>query len=234
MNCIIIDDEALARKLLESYAEKAGISVLESFASPTVALQFLRSTQVDLIFVDINMPNLSGLELLKSLNDPPMAIITTAYGDYALESFELNVIDYLKKPYAFDRFMKGVNKAMAQKQLQEAASRKEAATADFFFVKSEYQLIKIQYKELQYIEGFGEYVKIHTGGKPIISLLSLSKLIKELPKNSFIRVHKSYIVNFNYIDSYHQNTLFIGDKDIPVGQTRKAALLKALKEKGIF
>ncbi len=230
MKCIIVDDEALARKLLQSYAEKAGLQVLATFPNAVEALQFLRNNSPDLMFLDINMPDLSGMELLRSLDKHPLTIMTTAYSDYALESFELDVVDYLKKPYSFERFLKAVNKAHDRRAPQETASN----SIDYFFVKSEYQLVKIKYSSLKYIQGLGEYVKLHTEEKLVVSLLSLSKLIKELPSHEFIRIHKSYIINLSHIDAYQNNNVSIGDIEIPVGQTHKAKLLAALKDRGVF
>jgi DNA-binding LytR/AlgR family response regulator len=225
---MIVDDEAPARRLLANYIEQAGLTLLASLASPVEALQQLRSLQPDLLFVDISMPGISGLELIRSLNPRPLLVVTTAHSEHALECFDLDVVDYLKKPYPLARFMQAVRKA------EERLAPAPPPRPDHFFVKSDYQLVKIDYRALQCVEGLGEYVKLHTASRTVVSLLSLQRLTEELPANDFIRVHKSFLVNFSFIESFQQSTLWVGGREVPVGQTYKTRLLEALKARGIF
>ncbi len=232
MTCILADDEEPARLLLREYISKATELVLvESFANGTQARTFLEKNSVDLAFLDINMPELSGTDLVRILEPKPLIIFTTAYSEYALEGFELDIIDYLTKPFSLERFLKAVNKANQYYQLTHDPSKKHV---DYFYVKADYKIVKVSFSEVLFIEGMREYVRIYTVKKKIITLLSMTKLESELPRDRFIRVHRSSIVNLNAIDAVHNNTIEIAEHKISVGATYKDALEDRLRKKGIY
>lgn len=231
MTCMLADDEELARRLLADYIARArNLSLEAAFENGADALQYVRNTPVDLIFLDINMPDITGLELLRSMPHKPLAILTTAYSEYALEGFELDVVDYLQKPFSFERFLKAVNKAHEYHHPKPITS----PTDDYFFVKADSKIVKVAVDEVLFIEGLKEYVRIHTLDKKIITLLSLSALEQKLPTSRFLRVHRSYIINYQHIDAYHNNTLEINGQNIPVGQSYKPQLMEILAQKGFF
>lgn len=243
MNCIIVDDEALARELLADYVSKIpNLELVGSFEEPLKAKTFLATTKVDLLFLDIQMPNLTGIEFLKIIAPKPMVILTTAYEEYALEGYELAVMDYLVKPIPFERFYKAVNKAQDFFSLkQENKEMASLATSEsplnnetYFFVKSAGKLIKICYDEIRYIEGFREYVRIYTEDNNILTLLSLSKLEEILPINQFFRVHKSYIINLDKIENIEGDSIKIGRNDIPISRRNKKEFLERLNKYGLF
>jgi two-component system LytT family response regulator len=218
LRCIIIDDEPLPIELLSAYASRISELKLEAtFNDPLEAQDYISKNHVDLIFLDIEMPHLNGIDLLKSLPVKPMAIFTTAYPEFAVDGFELNAIDYLLKPFDFERFKKAVEKA---KEYMEFSNRPKGNEPDaFIFVKSEYKAVKINLKDILYIEGMDSYVKIFAGGKPVLSLMSMKNLLEMLPQKEFIRVHRSYIVPISKVQSIRNKQIKIGEKLIPVGGT---------------
>lgn len=228
MRCIIIDDEKLARSLVENYASKVpSIEILASCKNGIEALEFIKENPIDLIITDIQMPGLLGTELIKSLAVKPLVIFTTAYEKYAIEGFELEAVDYLLKPFSFERFLKAINKAESllnkeNDQGQSAPNFKE----DYLTIKADHKLYKVQYKDIKYIEGMREYVSFHIPDGRITALLSLKSLEDSLPKNQFIRCHKSYIINKNIVSSLEGNNLTIGDKSIPIGLSYKENVIK--------
>ncbi len=217
MKCLIVDDEQLARKLLESYVEKIPyLELVDSVKSPLKALDVLQEQQVDLMFLDIQMPDLLGTDLLKMLPQKPLVILTTAYQEYAVEGYQLDVIDYLLKPISLERFLEGVKKA--HRQWGMAESSKEQARA-FITLKADHKIHKVLLDDLNYIEGMKEYVAYYTDEKRIMVLESLKKLEERLPEN-FIRIHKSYIVNMDKVTSLYGNQVEIGGKYYPVSKTK--------------
>src|SRR6201994_4755885 len=209
INCVIADDEALAREILEGYiAQLSHLHLVASCSGGAAVYSVLQSTPVDLLFLDINMPLLSGLELLRTLKDPPMVILTTAYREYALSAYELNVIDYLLKPIAFDRFLKGVQKyehIMGVASLRSsagvagsAASAKEA----FMYIRSDKRMVRVMLADILYIEGLKDYVKIQMVDRTVVTYQTLASFEDKLPADQFARVHRSYIVAMGNIDSY--------------------------------
>ncbi len=221
IRCIAIDDEPPALKQIAGYIRKTPFLELRaSHESAVEAMSFLQQNQVDLMFVDIHMPDLSGMEFVKSLADPPGIIFTTAYSEYALEGFRVDAIDYLLKPISYGDFLKSANKAL--KQLNpEATSAEEVKRRDeFLLIKSEHRVVRINFGEILYIEGMREYVRIHLAGqKPVMSLLSLKSLEVELPSGRFMRVHRSWIVNLSRINTIERNRIVFGDDVyIPVGE----------------
>ncbi len=224
LKCLIVDDEDLAVSLLEAYARQTmGLEVAGTCYHALDAQQFLLSHQVDVIFLDIQMPYLTGLELVRKMKNPPLIVFTTSYSEHAVEAFELNVIDYLLKPFTYERFLQAVQKV---KDYLYAKNRREEA--DYFFVKSNSMQVKIMYDEVLYIEGLKQYVKIVTTSRQVITLESMKKLEEELPAGIFIRIHKSYIVAVNKIDAMGRKEVGIGKKQIPVGKTYEEGWLKRM------
>jgi len=222
MNCIIVDDEPLAHKVIRRYCEKLEeIEVLESFKSALDANTYLNAKEVDLMFLDINMPVLKGLDFLRTLRNPPMVIITSAYQEYALEGYELQVIDYLLKPFDFGRFLAAVNKASAYHKLMTDTSKPEPIPpkkADSrIFIKSDKKIHQIQLSDILFLEGAGSYVKIHFLEEFIMSLERLTHFDQKLPHPDFIRVHKSYIVAADKIKTIEGNRIYVQDREIPIG-----------------
>lgn len=236
---IIVDDEPLALDVLETYIEQIpDLELVKRCNNALEANEYLtRNDDVDLMFLDIEMPKLGGLEFLKILSDPPYIVITTAYPNYAVEGFELNVLDYMLKPISLERFMKSVNKIREKLKTKAgtANSGQDNNAEDYIFVKSDKKFIRIHYADIQYIEGLKDYVIIRTRDGRVIALQTMKSLEKKLPADSFIRVHRSYIININFIDAVVGNTVEITEegklKMIPVGKNYKDDLVKIIEEK---
>jgi DNA-binding LytR/AlgR family response regulator len=221
LRCLIVDDEELARALLENYVSRLPQLELAGLCKdPVEALQLMQAQAVDLLFLDIQMPGLTGIELLRTLPQKPLVIFTTAYPQYALEGYELDVVDYLLKPISFERFVQAVNKA-AERRGQEPAK-------DYILVKSEHKIHRIRYEDILYIQSMREYVSWHTTEGRILSLGSLKGLEEELPRSHFIRVHKSYMVSKSKVQTLEGNMLHIGKEKIPIGASYREEVLRAL------
>jgi two-component system LytT family response regulator len=216
IRCLAIDDEPLALNVLENYiAQTPDLELVERFTNSVKALQFLNQNEVDLLFVDIQMPDLSGLDLIQNLKNKPVLIFTTAYSEYAVEGFKADAIDYLLKPIDYPDFEKAVNKAKDWIYTKRGNALNIQATKDFLFIKSEYKIIRINFDDIRYIQGMSEYVKIHlSNAKPIMSLISLKSLEAQLPESKFMRVHKSYIVNLQKINVIERNEIVYDDGTI--------------------
>ncbi|GAA4469764.1 LytTR family DNA-binding domain-containing protein [Nibrella saemangeumensis] len=223
LRCIAIDDEPFALEILADDLSKIPFLDLKGqFTSPMDAWELLRQGQVDLLFLDIQMPTVTGLQFLRSLIDPPMVILTTAYEQYALQGYDLDVVDYLLKPIPFDRLLKAANKAYALFMLRQPGGASPApAERPFFFIFSEYQEIRIFHDEVLYVEGLKDYVKIFTTQqlRPILSRLTLKAVETKLPAGTFCRVHKSFIVALDKITSFQKTKLYIGKQEIPIGSS---------------
>ncbi len=233
IRCLIIDDEALALDLLEDNIRKVSfLELVGKCKSGFEALELLQKEKIDLIFLDIQMPDISGIQFLKSLSIKPLVIFTTAFEKYALAGFELDVVDYLLKPFSFERFLKSVNKAEEYMGLRKKAFTSEnempSKAPEYLFVKSEYKLIKIDIKDILYIEGLKDYIKIYVGGKPVITLLGMNAMEEKLPSVDFHRIHRSYIVNLHKIRFVQRSTVTIGDKAIPIGENYRESFLKII------
>ena len=226
LRCIAIDDEPLALKQICSYIEKTPFLELVAGCRDTFdAAEKIRLFTPDLLFADINMPGLSGLDLVRSLDRPPFVVFTTAYSQYALEGFRVDAVDYLLKPISYPDFLKASNKAVKMNDIQRLPAETLSGNDEGLFVKSEYRIVRIRFNEIKYIEGMREYVRIHTtDGKPVMTLLSLKALEEKLPPHQFMRVHRSYIVNLNRITIIERNRI-VFDKDvyIPIGDQFKEA-----------
>ncbi len=244
MNCIAVDDEVLALKKIRRYAEKIDyLNLMGTFDNALSTFSFLRENKIDLIFLDIQMDEFTGIQLLETLKDPPYVILTTAFDEYALKAYELDVMDYLLKPIPFERFVKAVEKVYARflkdSQLQtRPQQRVENATAlpekaDYTFVKSGNKTVKMYFNKILYIEGMRDYLQIHTEDAKIMTLLNFKTIQDLLDPQKFIRVHKSYIVAIDKIDYIENNAIKIRDKLIPVSSSYKIAFNSLLSKKNI-
>ncbi len=224
IKCVIVDDEPLALSVLERYISQTPfLELVEKFTNPVKAYKYLNDNEIDLLFVDIQMPDLTGFELVNNLKKKPVFIFTTAYSEYALEGFKADALDYLLKPIDFPEFTKAVNKAKEWLEIRNEKNSLVEAGKDFLFIKSEYKIIRINFNEITYIQGMSEYVKIHLSNrKPIMSLISLKSLEAQLPASMFMRVHKSYIVNLQKVNTIERNEIVYDDGTIiPVSQQYK-------------
>lgn len=230
MTCLIIDDEILAQDVIEHYVSRIGtLELLGKCSNALEAFSLLSKQEVDLVFLDIQMPEISGLEFVKLLKQPPKIILTTAYTEYALDGYELNVVDYLLKPVSFERFLKAVDKVQAL--LQPAVNDKAAATpAQDIFVKSDGKLVRINTSDIRYVEGLKNYLMIHIANRRIIVHGTMGNMEEELKAfRHFIRIHKSYLVNKNYIAEITGNMVKVEQAELPIGGVYKNDLLKLLK-----
>jgi len=236
MNCIIVDDENPAIRILSSYVSQMPVlKLVDTCDNAMKAMDVLHRKSVDLLFLDIHMPGMSGLDFIRSLKTKPLIILVTAYPQHALEGFELDVVDYLLKPVSFERFVQAVNKALERTgnlgvaQLSPSPNEMEKESKGYMFVKADYKLVKIIFDEIVYIEGLREYVRIHTvKNERIITLQSLRKLEEMLPAQKFARTHKSYIVAIEKIDAIVGNSIEIGEELIPIGKSYKERVMRML------
>jgi len=224
-----VDDEQLARTLLKQYVDKSPqLELVAECKSPLEAMEFLRNTKIDLMFLDIQMPDLLGTEMLKVIPNKPLVIFTTAYKEYALEGFELDVVDYMLKPISFERFIQGVNKVEKRILSQNTPTETPAISnkKDYITLKSEHKIYKVKHDDILYIQGLKEYVTFFTTDQKIITLESLKKLENLLPSDKFLRVHKSYIINKDKVSALSGNELEITKVKIPIGKTYKEVVLE--------
>lgn len=227
LNCIAVDDEPLAlEKIVDYIGQVPFLELVASFENGVDAMMYLQENKVDLIFLDIQMPQILGTQLVQILKDKPQVIFTTAYSEYAVDGFELDVTDYLLKPIGFRRFLQAAQKAL--EKLKPVAKQKEIPTAerDYIFVKTDTRLVRINLADILYIEGLKDYLSIYTINERILTLQSFSELLKLLPAD-FIRLHKSYVIPISRIEEIEKNRVRIGEKCIPIGETfRKAFMAK--------
>ena len=223
MNCIAIDDEPLALNVIKDFTSKIPfLNLVAVFTNPIDVIQILRDKKIDLVFLDIQMPHITGLDFVKTIQNPPLVIFTTAYSAYALDGFELNAVDYIVKPFSFERFLKSVQKAYdlynltKTRQWHDVKPQTERQPG-YIMVKVEYSTVRIDVDKILYIEGLKDYVKIYTGSKFILTKITLKNLEEKLSSNGFLRVHKSYIVSIPRIDLIENNRIKIGDRYIPIG-----------------
>jgi len=224
INTIAIDDEPLALQLVTGYIKKTpGLELIGDFDNPLDAVEFMTGNKVDLVFVDIQMPDLNGIEFTRTISKGPKVIFTTAYEKYAIEGFKLDVIDYLLKPFSYEEFFKSVQKAQRLIKLEQNMMNQVDANSEFLFLKSEYKIKRINFHDIVYIEGLKDYVKVYTAlePKPILSLTSLKQLETKLPENMFMRVHRSFIVNLEKIDTIERSRIVFGKVYIPVSDQYK-------------
>jgi two-component system, LytTR family, response regulator len=227
MKCIAVDDEPLALALLQDNIRQVPtLELVASCSTAMEALTILNKQEVDLIFLDIQMPGLTGLQLLQSLSVKPMVILITAYEKYALEGFNLDVIDYLVKPVPFERFLKACNKAIDFYRLKKNTPSESQSWPEYFFVNAEYGLVKIVFSEIRLIEGLKDYLKIHLGEtKPLIIRMSMKSIEEKLPPGKFFRIHKSYIIALSQITTIRRNSVYLGDLELPLSDLYKEDLM---------
>lgn len=247
LKCIAVDDEPLALDIIEDYVSKVPfLELVKRTENAIEALQLVQAGGIDLVFLDIQMPELTGIQFLKIANGKANYILTTAYSQYALESYDLNVSDYLLKPIAFDRFYKAVEKVHNQMKIAEPAPAPQSFVAaaapspaasnpiqDFIFVKTEHKIQKIQLDDILYIEGLKDYISIYTKAERIITLQNMKKMDETLPKGQFVRVHKSYIISLDKIESIERSRISIFGKIIPIGDTYRDEFFKHIDNKNI-
>ena len=223
LKCVIVDDEPMAREILVSYIDKThNLEVIQSCENASDAILFMQENEVDLFFLDINMPEISGLSLAKIINKKAQVIFTTAYRDYAVEGFNLQAADYLLKPISYDRFLQAIEKVSPRK--------KEESAASCIFVRADRKMIKIDFDAILYLESLSDYVKIFTLNKTIITRETITNLEQKLPGQNFIRIHRSFIVSFKKINSYTNEFIEINDKAIPISRSYKESVLQKLAE----
>lgn len=222
-NCIIIEDEPLAAEILQDYiADVPFLTLKQTYPDAMRALDGLRAGNVDLIFLDINLPKLKGLDFIQTLKEPPHIIITTAYHEFALQGYELNIVDYLLKPIEFSRFLKAVNKLQMLTSDKTLAAQVFAPQGrDHLFVNTNKKKVKIYFKDILYIESLKEYVRIFTPDKAVTTKFQLGQIEELLPKNSFLRIHRSFIVSQGRIDAYNSTEVEVGGKQLPIGRSYK-------------
>ncbi|MGB0863600.1 MAG: LytR/AlgR family response regulator transcription factor [Saprospiraceae bacterium] len=236
IKCLVVDDEALARKLLQTYIERIPyLELVATCKNPIEASGFLQATTIDLMFLDIQMPQISGVDFLKTLTKRPLVVFTTAYEKYALEGYQLDIVDYLLKPFGFDRFFQAMNKASARLNIQTTTesipvpSSFETNSTDeknFLLVKSEHKIHRLKHKDILYIQSMQSYVSYYTNKERILSLNTMKKLEVELPSKQFIRIHKSYIVAIDQIEMLEGNQIIVGKVKIPIGASYKDEVMR--------
>ena len=228
LRCIAIDDEELALELLEDNIKKLPyLKLVAGFSNPLAAMKLLQEEEIDLVFLDIQMPGITGLQFIESTKSTCMFILITAYEQYALEGYNLNVVDYLVKPVSLDRFIKACNKAFELHQLRTKNKNPDSTTApDYIFVNVDYSLHKLMLSDITWIEGLKDYIKIHlkSNPKPVITRLGMKSMEELLPSSSFLRIHKSFIVAKHAITSIRKNSVFVGTMELPVGENYKETL----------
>ncbi|MCK9255168.1 MAG: LytTR family DNA-binding domain-containing protein [Bacteroidales bacterium] len=226
MKCIIVDDEPLAREGMRmNIGELSNLTLVGEFENAAAANEFLEKNQVDIMFLDIEMPGLSGLEFLRSLSNAPMVILTTAYPQYAVEAYELDVVDYLVKPIKLERFIKAVAKAEEFLSLAENTAVFEAIEDEFIFIKSERKYVKIRFDELLFVEGLKDYVIVHATHGKYMTAMNVKTIHNKLPEDIFFRVSKSFVINVNHIDDIDGNYVNIREYKIPIGRSYRDVFL---------
>ena len=219
IKCIIIDDEPLAAEVIETHLKEfPNMELLSKFTNPLEALSIIESGEIDVVFIDINMPKMNGLDFIKSIDKSPYFVITTAYREYAVESFDLDVLDYLVKPVPFTRFLKSINKISHKFITDKSDDATPAAEKSFIFLKVDKKLIKIKFEDIFFIESLKDYIKVFTKSGDYLAHKSLSGITEELPSNQFLRLHRSFTVALDKIQALEGNSVMVSDKRIPIGR----------------
>jgi len=227
IKCIIVEDETLAQNVIQSHLQKTEQFELVGVCNNALeAKEVLNKHEVDLIFLDIQLPGMTGLNFLRNLQNPPLVVLTTAYSEYALESYEFNVIDYLLKPISFERFSKTINKIVEGKLFNQPTKENEKQPTDHIFIKSNSKFFKVNFSEIIYVEGMKDYLKIYTSDYKLITHQTMSEMEKTLPSKQFIRVHKSYIIALAHIKSIYGNIIETGKASIPIGINYKEKVMQ--------
>ena len=233
MNCIAVDDEPLALNVIKEFCEKVDfLNLLETYSSAIDAAKAVNENDIDLIFLDIQMPHITGLEFVKSLSNPPLIIFTTAYSEHALEGFKLDAVDYLVKPIPFNQFLKAVNKAyeLFYYRNHDDERIKPEPENDYLMIRVDYSTVMVNFSDILYIEGLKDYIKIYTGGRPMLTKSTMKNIQERLPDDEFIRIHKSFIINFRAIDKIENNRVVFGETWLPVGNFYREEFLKRIEK----
>ena len=235
LNCLIIDDEPIARKGLEEHVQE--IEFLRCIATCENALKastYLNEQKIDLLYLDIHMPKVTGIDFLKSLKNPPLTILTTAYSDYALEGYTLDVIDYLVKPITFERFLKASQKAMEFFQLKTNATNYSTNRADYFFVRCDRKFEKVFFRDVSYVEGLQNYAVIHLHDRKLITYITLTSLENQLPKDEFLKVHKSFLISVPHVQAIEGDEIIIDDTRIPISRNLREQVTQQILGNRLF
>jgi two-component system LytT family response regulator len=227
LTCIAVDDEKLALELLvDNISKLSYLQLVAKCRSAFEAIKAMEEHSVDLVFLDIQMPGLTGIQLIQSIQQKPMIIMITAYEKYALEGYGLDVIDYLVKPVAIDRFIKACNKALELQQLKsKQIERPKEKDKEYIFINADYSLVKIDFADILYIEGLRDYIKIHLkNSRPVVTRMNVGTIEEQLPSSRFIRIHKSYIISLDQITAIRKNSVFLGELEVPVSQSYRDAI----------
>ena len=234
IKALIVDDEPLAQNVIKQYAQKIpDLTIAATCNDAICAHNALNENDIHLLFLDINMPKISGISFLKNLNNPPLVIFTTAYSEYALEGFELNAIDYLKKPFSFERFCKAYYRAeeiLRLKNQSKSEISNLSSTADFLFIKSNKKSVKVKFTDIQYIEGLGDYIKIHLKAEKHITNLSMKKILSLLPAEVFHRIHKSYIISMDKVETVEGNMVSVNSTKLPIGNSYRQEFIAIINK----
>lgn len=232
LRVIAVDDEPLALGQLEKYIAKVPfLSLTAACSSAFEAREVLETNEVDAMFLDINMPDLSGMDLVKTLKYPPLVVFTTAYSEYAIEGFKVDVVDYLLKPFTLSEFIASAEKLRSRFEMIQAAGSRAASSSDFVFFKADYKIIKVEISDIVYVEGMSEYLKIYLSGEqmPKVVLMSFSKLLEKLPASRFVRVHRSYVINLAKVSEVSSGMILMSTgKRIPIGDSYRSTLMNML------
>jgi DNA-binding LytR/AlgR family response regulator len=232
LKCIIVEDEVLAQDVLKSHLARLGsLELAGVYRNALEAETALTTQEIDIMFLDIRLPGMTGLQFLSALKDSPLVVLTTAYAEYALESYEFNVIDYLLKPISFERFSRAVNKILDNRLFTSAAKESDPFSNDHIFVRSNSKFFRVNFSEILYIEGSRDYLKIHTPEYSLITHQTMNDLERSLPARQFIRVHKSYIVALRHIRSIYGNSIELGKTTVPIGVSYKDAVMNLIGRK---
>lgn len=231
INCLIVDDEAIAREIIATHLSKIdNINVIASCSNAMEAFNTISNHTIDLVFLDINMPEISGISFAKSINKDIKIIFTTAYRDYAVEGFELQAVDYLLKPIPFERLLKAVNTYFEVYSKAKAESPKKIETVDFMFVRSERRMLKVDFEAILYIESYSDYIKIHLANETIVTRETISAIEAKLPSNKFLRIHRSFIISLQSITSFTNEHVTIKEKALPISRSYKKEVLALLEK----
>ena len=232
LKCIIVEDEVLAQDVLKSHLARLGsLELAGTYRNALEAEAALSSREIDILFLDIRLPGMTGLQFLSGLKDSPLVVLTTAYAEYALESYEFNVIDYLLKPISFERFSRAVGKILDNRLFSAAAKEGDPFSEDHIFIRSNSKFFRVNFSEILFIEGSRDYLKIHTPDYSLITHQTMNDLEKSLPSRQFIRVHKSYIVALRHIRSIYGNSIELGKTTIPIGVSYKDSVMNLIGRK---
>ncbi|NMH88678.1 LytR/AlgR family response regulator transcription factor [Flavivirga algicola] len=230
ISCLIVDDELIAREVIETHLKSIpNIKIIGSCHNAIEAFGYIRNHSIDLVFLDINMPEISGISFAKSINKNIKIIFTTAYRDYAVEGFELQAVDYLLKPISFDRLLKAINNYYEIYSEQKNAVLEKSNNNDFMFVRSDRRMIKINFDAIIYIESYSDYIKIHLADKTVVTRETISAIEAKLPVKKFIRIHRSYIISINNITSFTNEDIVINNKSLPISRSYKKEVLSVLE-----